>query len=138
MKEVNMIVNPNQSPTQWPPLTSRIDLCQRLTVLQDSCKMHLCSRFCYLETIFLFSYIFSCDIKFNILIETDCKERNSDFLILLVRPSRHYHPLSYRLIAATTDYYTLFHSFTETTSARNCGLLHLGAVQPSSLQDWST
>jgi len=29
----------------------------------------------------------------------------SDFLIPLVRPSRHYHPLSYRLITATTDYY---------------------------------
>ena len=26
-------------------------------------------------------------------------------LIPLVRPSRHYHPLSYRLITATTDYY---------------------------------
>ena len=25
-----------QSPTQWSPLTSRIDLCQRLTVVQDS------------------------------------------------------------------------------------------------------
>ena len=29
----------------------------------------------------------------------------SDFLIPLVRPSWHYHPLSYRLITATTDYY---------------------------------
>ena len=29
----------------------------------------------------------------------------SDFLIQLVRPSWHYHPLSYRLIAATSDYY---------------------------------
>ena len=29
----------------------------------------------------------------------------SDFLISLVRPSRHYHPLPYRLITATTDYY---------------------------------
>jgi len=29
----------------------------------------------------------------------------SDFLIELVRPSRHYHPLSNRLITATTDYY---------------------------------
>ena len=29
----------------------------------------------------------------------------SDFLISLVRPSWHYHPLSYRLITATTDYY---------------------------------
>ena len=29
----------------------------------------------------------------------------SDFLVPLVRPSRHYHPLSYRLITATTDYY---------------------------------
>jgi len=28
----------------------------------------------------------------------------SDFLIPLVRPSRHYHPFSYRLITATTDY----------------------------------
>ena len=46
----------------------RIDLCQRLTVLQDSCKTHLCSRFCLLEAIYLFVYIFSCDIKFNIII----------------------------------------------------------------------
>jgi len=29
----------------------------------------------------------------------------SDFLIPPVRPSQHYHPLSYRLITATTDYY---------------------------------
>ena len=29
----------------------------------------------------------------------------SDFLIPLVRPSRQYHPLSYRLTTATTDYY---------------------------------
>ena len=29
----------------------------------------------------------------------------SDFLIPPVRPSLHYHPLSYRLITATTDYY---------------------------------
>ena len=29
----------------------------------------------------------------------------SDFLIPLVRPSRHYHTLSFRLITATTDYY---------------------------------
>ena len=29
----------------------------------------------------------------------------SDFLNPLVRPSRHYHPLSQRLITATTDYY---------------------------------
>jgi len=29
----------------------------------------------------------------------------SNFLIPLVRPSRHYHPLSYRLTTATTDYY---------------------------------
>jgi len=29
----------------------------------------------------------------------------SDFLIPLVRPSWHYHPLSYRLITAMTDYY---------------------------------
>ena len=62
-----------QSPTQWPPLTSIIYLCQRRdwcwclgsTVLQDSCKMQLCSRFCFLEAIFLFVCIFSCDIKFN-------------------------------------------------------------------------
>ena len=31
----------------------------------------------------------------------------SDFLIPLVRPSRHYHPLPYMLITATTDYYKL-------------------------------
>jgi len=36
----------------------------------------------------------------------------SDFLITLVRPSRHYHTSSYRLITATTDYY-IFHSFQE-------------------------
>ena len=29
----------------------------------------------------------------------------SDFLFPLVRPSRHVHPSSYRLITATTDYY---------------------------------
>ena len=29
----------------------------------------------------------------------------SESLIPLVRPSQHYHPLSYRLIPATTDYY---------------------------------
>ena len=29
----------------------------------------------------------------------------SDFLIPRVRPSRQYHPLSYRLTTATTDYY---------------------------------
>jgi len=27
------------------------------------------------------------------------------FLIRLARPSRHYHPLSYMLVTATTDYY---------------------------------
>ena len=32
----------------------------------------------------------------------------SDFLIPLVRPSRHYHPVSYRLTTATTDYYNCF------------------------------
>mgnify|MGYP006890251863 CR=1 FL=1 len=53
---------------QWPPLTSRIDLCQRLTVLQDSCKMHLCSRFFFVNAIFHFVYIFSFDIKYNIII----------------------------------------------------------------------
>ena len=52
-----------------PPLTCRINLCQRLTVLQNSCKTHLSSRFFFLEAIyFLFVYIFSCDIKFNIII----------------------------------------------------------------------
>jgi len=29
----------------------------------------------------------------------------SDFLVPLVRPSQHYHPLSYRLITSTTVYY---------------------------------
>ena len=58
----------NQSLMQWPPLKSKIDLCQRLTVLQDSCKMHFCFKFCFLEAIFLFVYIFSCDIKNNIII----------------------------------------------------------------------
>jgi len=65
----------------------------------------------------------------------------SDFLIPLVRSSRHYHPLSYRLITATTDYYKCsFFSKScislEQPPPRNGGLLHLGAVQPSSLQDW--
>ena len=32
----------------------------------------------------------------------------SDFLIPLVRPSRYYHPLSYRLITATTDLLQIF------------------------------
>ena len=58
----------------------------------------------------------------------------SDFLIPLVRRSRHYHPLSYRLITATTDDYKSCISL-EQPPPRNCGLLHLGAVQPSSLQD---
>ena len=44
----------------------RIDLYHRLTVLQDSCKMHLCSRFCFLDVVLICVYIFSCDIKFNI------------------------------------------------------------------------
>ena len=57
-----------QSPTQWQPLTNRVDLCQRLTLLQDSCKIHVCSRFCFSETIVRFAYIFSADIKFNIII----------------------------------------------------------------------
>ena len=39
-----------------------------------------------------------------------CEKKSSllkipKILIPLVRPSRHYHPLSYRLIIATTDYY---------------------------------
>ena len=42
----------HQSPTQWPLLKSRIHLCQRLTVLQDSCKMYLCYRFCLLEAFY--------------------------------------------------------------------------------------
>ena len=56
-----------QSPTQWSPLTSRINLCKHLTVLQDSCKTHLRSRFCFLEAIFRLAYIFSCDIKYDII-----------------------------------------------------------------------
>ena len=48
----------NQSPTQWSPLTSRIDICQRFTVLQDSVEIQLYSWFCFLEAIFLFVYIF--------------------------------------------------------------------------------
>ena len=52
-----------QSPTQWSLLTSRIDLCKRLTVLQDSCKTQLWSRFCFLEAILV--HAFSCDIKYN-------------------------------------------------------------------------
>ena len=51
----------------------------------------------------------------------------SDFLIPLVRPSRHYHPLSCRLITATTDYYNcsifpraVFHW--NNLPPRNCGL----------------
>ena len=31
----------------------------------------------------------------------------SDFLISLVRPSRHYYPMSYRLITAKTDNYNV-------------------------------
>ena len=53
----------DQSSTQWPPLKSRIDLCQRLTVWQDSCKMHLCSNFCFLDAIFVLVFIFSRDKK---------------------------------------------------------------------------
>ena len=66
----------------------------------------------------------------------------SDFLIPLVRPSRHYHLLSYRLITAIYDWLLQFFILSkscislEQPPPRNCGLLHLGAVQPSSLQDW--
>ena len=42
-----------QSPTQWPHLTHRIDLCAPLAV----CKTQLCSRFCLLEAVFLTSYV---------------------------------------------------------------------------------
>ena len=44
----------NHSPKQWPSLTSRIDLCQRLSVL-------------LFLLFFLFVYIFSCEIKCNII-----------------------------------------------------------------------
>jgi len=57
-----------QSPMLWSPLTSRIDLCKCLTDLQHSCKTPLWSRFCFLEAIFLLVYIFSCDIKYDIII----------------------------------------------------------------------
>jgi len=65
-------LNYTQSSTQWPPLTSRTDLCQRLTVSQDSCKMHLCSICCYLEFFFLSVYIF---IRF-------CKEYDKNIVFM--------------------------------------------------------
>ena len=89
-----------QSPTQWPPLTSRIDLCQCLTVLQDSCKTHLCSRFCFLDDILRFVYIFSWDIKFNIniwgentvvyLFKVICSMYSSDRMKTLIRIFKNY------------------------------------------------
>ena len=66
----------------------------------------------------------------------------SDFLIPLVRPSRHYHPLAYRLITATTDYYNYsffpraVFQWNNLPLETHCGLFHLWAIQPSSLQDW--
>ena len=60
----------------------------------------------------------------------------SDFLISLVRPSWHYHPLSYRLITSTTDYYNFSFfprvvvHWNNPTPPRNCGMLHLGTAQP--------
>ena len=56
----------------------------------------------------------------------------SDFLIPLVRPSRHYHPLSDRLITATTDYYN-FSFYPRAVFHWNNLPLETVAVQPSSL-----
>jgi len=58
----------------------------------------------------------------------------SDFLIPLVRPFRHYHPLSYGLITATTDYYTISFFPRAVFHGNNLPLENV-AVQPSSLQD---
>ena len=70
----------HQSPTQWSPLTSRIDIWQLLAVLQESCKTNLCSRLCFLEITFLFVYIFSCDIKYNIIIWGDNTVWNRQYI----------------------------------------------------------
>ena len=56
----------------------------------------------------------------------------SDFLIPRVRHSRQYHPLSYRFFILFKSCISLGQPF-----ARNCGLSHLGTVQPSNLPDWS-
>ena len=66
----------------------------------------------------------------------------SDFLIPLIRPSQHYHPLSYGLITATDwllQFFILSNSCIqlEQPFAGNCGLPLLGTVQSSSLQYWS-
>ena len=65
----------------------------------------------------------------------------SYFLIPLVSPSRHYLPV---VLQADNCYDWLLQIFNlsksrislEQPPPWNCGLLHHGAVQPSSLQDW--
>ena len=62
----------------------------------------------------------------------------SDFLIPRVRPSRHYHPLPDNCYDWLLQFFILYKSCIslEQPPPWNCGLLHLGTVQPSSLQDW--
>ena len=64
----------------------------------------------------------------------------SDFLIALVRPSRYYHPSSYRLITSTTDFQFFILSkwcisLEHATTRPKLWPAHLGAFQPSNLQD---
>ena len=56
------------------------DLCQRLTVLQDSCKMHLCSIFCFLEAVFLVVHIFSYDITYDFIIWSENTVWNREYM----------------------------------------------------------
>ena len=51
-------------------------------VLQDSCKIHLCSRFCFLWAIFLFVYIFSCDINYTIIIWGEITVWNRQYMYM--------------------------------------------------------
>ena len=76
----------SQSPTQWPPLTSRIDICQRLTVLQNSCKIQLCSRICFVYAIFHFAYIFCCYIKYNIISWGENNVWNWQYIYICIHP----------------------------------------------------
>ena len=60
----------------------------------------------------------------------------SDFLIPLVRPSQHYHPLSYRLITATTDYYNFSFFPRAVFHWNNLPLETVACSTSCSLQDW--
>jgi len=52
-----------KSPAQWSPLTSRIDLCQRLDYYNILVKYNCALEFAYKKLFLFFIYISSCDIK---------------------------------------------------------------------------